>query len=158
MLEEIRYAYSSRGERFTGVIVEPNPQNGVYVGPIVGRVDLDNNFYGMRDYWIAQALSPERIAIHYHSGLPSGDTDAILWQRGGIHVGRPVKWGQVMRVEYRDGNIISCHSTGSRADNWRQAGPLIIQMKKAFGPRVPEYSLRLTDGAWIGWDDEEVRR
>ena len=158
MLEEIRYAYSSMGERFTGVIVQPNPQNGVYVGPIVGRVGLDDIFRGMRDPWIAQVLGPGSIALHHYEDLPIGDQQALVLHKDGVHEGRPAAWGQVMRVEYRDGRVISCHSTGSRADNWRQAERLIMQMKKAFGPKVPEYSSRLNDGAQIGWDDEEVRR
>lgn len=158
MLEEIRYAYSTNGERFTGIVVEPNPQNGVYVGPVVGRVYLDDRFCGMRSGMIAQVLSPGRLAIHYYDELSSGSTDAIIRTKGGIHTSGSAQWGQVMRVEYKDGEAVSCHSTDGRADNWRQAESLIRQMMKAFGPRVPGYSSRLEDGATIGWDDEEVRR
>lgn len=158
-MSEERYSYAGLlGVEFIGTVVMSSPQDGVYIGPIVRRGGLDGTNRGLSDGRVAQELSPGRIALHDYDSMPRGDEDSILWRKDGVHEGRPTAWGQVMRVEYRDGRVISCHSTGSRADNWRQAERLIMQMKKAFGPKVPEYSSRLNDGAQIGWDDEEVRR
>lgn len=158
-MSEERYSYGGLWEEvLTGAVVLPSPRDGVYIGPIVRRGGLDGTNRGLSDGRVAQELSPGRIALHDYDNMPRGDEDSILWRNDGVHEGRPAAWGQVMRVEYRDGRVISCHSTGSRADNWRQAERLIMQMKKAFGPKVPEYSSRLNDGAQIGWDDEEVLR
>ena len=108
MLEEIRYAYSRYDASFTGVIVEPNPQDGVYVGPIVGRVGLDGIFYGMRDSWIAQVLGPGRIALHYSNALPVGDDFAIYQKKRRCSRRPPTKMGtgHAGRIQRRQGYLV----------------------------------------------------
>lgn len=114
MLEEIRYSYTRSehiGNIFTGIVVAPNPQDGVYIGPIVGRVGLNGHFQGMPNGLIAQALSPDRIALHHYDALSEEAGDDILLHRDGVFQ-RPayaMGTGHAGRIQRRHGYLVPQH-------------------------------------------------